>query len=98
MKIRVTLELELPDLIDKDGNLQDEYVKGITKEMAHVTQDVFENFINYATCRHIEDAVEELTNPEKRTSPYSKLIVDDHNKWSDILQKAEPSLKIEKIG
>jgi len=96
MKVKVTLELELPDVVDKNVNLQDEYVKGITWEMAHVTQEVFENFTNYAVCQHLREAVEYLGR--KRESPYAKLIVADHNKWADILQKAEPSLKIEKIS
>ena len=96
MKVKVTLELELPDVVDNNVNLQDEYVKGMTLEMAHVTQDVFENFTNYATCQHLLNAMEWLGS--NRELPYAKLIVDEHNKWADILRKAEPSLKIEKIG
>ena len=86
----------MPDVVDKNVNLQDEYVKGITWEMAHVTQNVFENFTNYAVCQHLREAVEWLTS--KRELPYAKLIVDEHNKWADILQKAEKSLKVEKVG
>ena len=95
MKVKVTLVLDLPEVVDGNVNLESEYVKGITWKIAHVIQDVFDNFLNYAICSHLEDAMKWMGR--HKNLPHSELIVKHHNEWADILRAAEPSMKIEEV-
>ena len=95
MKVRVSIDLDLPDVIDKNVNLQDEYVKDITWEMAHVIQTVFDNFLNFAICNHLQAAFHWLGR--NKNIPNAKLLAAQHNQWADILRAAESTMKVEKI-
>mgnify|MGYP006304101737 CR=1 FL=1 len=95
MKVRVSIDLELPDVEDNNVDLQSEYVPGMTWEMAYATQEVFDYFVNYAICRHLRDATKWMANKE---SPNASLIAQHHDQWADILRNAEPSMKVEKIS
>lgn len=101
MKVRVTLELELPEVKDPNVDLTAEYVKGINWEMAHVIQDIFDNFLNFSVCGHLERAMQFMgrkkgeTDAEKMVAEH---IVKHSNAWADILRNAEQSMKVEKIS
>lgn len=95
MKVKITLELDLPEVKDDNVNLQNEYVKGITWEMAHISQSIFDNFLNYSICSHLRDAMRWMGR--NKDTPNSKMIAKQHNLWADILRKSESTMKIEKI-
>lgn len=95
MKVRVTLELDLPDHPnDEPVDLQAEYVPGITWELAFVIQSLFDNFLNFAICQHLHMVTKWLG----RKDAAGKLIVKSHRQWADILRKAEKTMKVEKIS
>ena len=86
MKVKVTLELELPDSVYGHPNLKGKW------QMAHAYQAVNDHFLNYAICHHSSDSLKnkgDFVDGKKAT---------DHIEWAKLLTKAEPSLKIEKIG
>ena len=95
MKVKVSIVLDLPEVKDGNVNLEKEYVAGISWKMAYVIQDVFDNFLNYAICAHLQDALKWMGR--HKDLPNSELIVKSHNEWADILRAAEPTMKIEEI-
>lgn len=96
MRVKVTVELDLPDeKWEESVKRDDEYVKGITWEMAFVIQAVFDNLLNFAIGKHRQMALQWMG--KNKEMPHAELIVKQHNTWADILQKAEPTMKIEKI-
>jgi hypothetical protein len=97
MKIKVTVELEIPDVVDDNVDLKSEYTKGITWEMAHVIQDVFDNFLNYATTSHLQDVIEWIVESKGDEASTEYQIVKHHQKWADILSGAERTMKVERI-
>lgn len=97
MKIKVTVELEIPDVVDDRVDLKSEYTKGITWEMAHVIQDVFDNFTNYAVCAHHADAIKWIVKSKGDESGMEYHIVTQHQKWADILDKAKHTMKVERL-
>lgn len=100
MKVRITLDLELPDIkqsdVEKGVKLQEPYGNtGHTWEMAFVVQDVFDNFLNFAIRQHLQEALHCMS--EGKDMSNSILITKIHTQWVNILRKAEPTMKIEKI-
>lgn len=97
MKVRVSLELELPDVKDENvPDLQAEYVPGISWEMAHVIQTVFDGFLNFAIVQHLQEAMQWMGR--HKDLPHAAVIVKHHNDWADLLRRAEKTMKVEKIS
>jgi hypothetical protein len=81
MKLRLTIQLELPDECDSwsDPELQ---------------EAVWGSYVHYNTLSHLKDAMkwcaESHTNPNCATS---KKIQDHHDLWADISQRATWSVE-----
>lgn len=102
MKVKLTMELDIPDGYSSDGvKHEGDYVPGISWPMAFIHQTVFDNFINHSICSHNQDAFRYMIKIEENAMPASKdmlqHIVDRHNKWADIIRNAESTLKLEEI-
>lgn len=97
MKIKVSVELDIPDPKDENVDLGAEYAKGITWADAFILQLVFDEFVNYAVVSHLEDAADwaARSNGDKGSTEYQ--ILTHHRLWADILQKAEKTMKIERV-
>lgn len=102
MKVKLTMELDIPDVYSNDGkNHEGCYVPGISWPMAFVQQTVFDNFVNHAICSHNRDACRYMIKIQENAMPESKevfqYIVDRHSEWADIIRNAESTLKLEEI-
>jgi hypothetical protein len=97
MKVRVSIELDIPDVKDENVEMNSEYVKGITWEKAFALQDIFDNFTNYAVCSHLRDAMKWLVKSKDDKTSNEYWIHAHHNQWADIISKAAPSLTVEKL-
>ena len=102
MKIRYTMELELPEVPPEDND-QEEFIPGMTYEMAWIGQLIADQFTHYAVIKHSEDALnwyiksetqEPVTNLYKSNA---KKIHELHTRWREILTAAEQTVQIEKI-
>ena len=76
MKVKLSIELELPDSC---------------KDFSHgeLQQLIFDEYINHATCAHLEDAMKWLIKSQADLSDVgAKLIYEMHNNWADICKNA----------
>lgn len=76
MKIKLTIELDLPDEANDWSD-------------AELRQVVFDSYINYATCQHMQDAVHWMARSAK-SEPDSagRAIAEIHSNWGDICSQA----------
>lgn len=79
MKVKLTVELDLPaDCEEMDD--------------AELAQLLFDDYINHATCSHLEDACHwcceaRVGMPDE--DPTKKLIYEHHQLWGEICSKAK---------
>lgn len=97
MRVKVSIELDLPEVKDGNVNLKDEFVKGISWEMAYIIQNVFDNFLNFAITAHLMAATKWLAKSKEDIKSPAYFIHQSHNNWADILRNAEPTMKVEKV-
>ena len=84
MKVKVTVELDIPDTSGP-------------WEMAQVIQDVFDNFVNHAKTSHLEEAIEWVTESKGDEFSPAYQIYKHHRAWADIFSKAESTMRVERI-
>lgn len=80
MKIKLTIELDLPD---DAPELTDQGL---------LSQLVFDTYINYATCKHFEDSVNWLAKGKVGSDnecPRTKLLYQHHDIWGKICRNAK---------
>jgi hypothetical protein len=77
MKVRLTIDIELPDVCAEASD--DE-----------LRQNLFDDMINYMTCCHLRDALTWTAKAVKM--PTGQRIADHHSLWADICEKAEWSI------
>ena len=98
MKIKLTMEIDFPNLEEEEGeNLQEEIHEGITLEMAHVNQIIFDKFVHYAVCQHFEEALKWQCLHAESGKETERIISEVHELWGKILKASEESVVIEKI-
>lgn len=74
MKIKLEIELEMPDQY-KDW------------PMIELRQLIFDRYVNYATCKHLHDAVQWMADAKDgKTVGY---IIDSHKEWANICDSAQ---------
>lgn len=79
-KIILTIELEIPEIEDfSDGE---------------ISQLVFDEYVNHATCSHYEDACtwmayQSIAEKEGKEAISEKMITKMHQTWGDICSKAK---------
>ncbi len=83
MKVRLTIELNLPNEMT----------------IHEANQEVFDGFVNFAICRHIQSRVDALC--EKPISSdgvdYQRIRADYHKEWSKIIRDGERNMKLERV-
>lgn len=78
MKITLTVELDLPDDMAEWPD-------------AELCQVLFESYINYVTCQHIEESMHwTIQSVEDRNAI---LIAENHKQWYNIAKQAKWSFK-----
>lgn len=95
MKVRVTIELDIPESLYRD-DVEDAGMdeKDLPKHhLGFVKDSIFTNFISYAQCKHIESALEWMTS----NSETKQFHIDDHKLWHSIISEGEKTLKIEPV-
>ena len=75
-KVKLTIILEIP-VGDRDK-----------RSLECVTQNIFDDFINYAVVKHLSDAL--AWNKEQSISGH-------HELWADIIRRAEKTMTIEEV-
>lgn len=81
MKLRLTIDIELPDNCAEWSD-------------AELRQVVFDAYINYNTCSHLQDAMKWLVESGKREdATTAKIIQKHHNDWADISSAAVWSME-----
>jgi hypothetical protein len=80
MKIELTVNLELPDSCESmsDGEL---------------SQVIFDNYTNFALCRHLEDCIKWTIKNDDYPSPCAEQIMVVHRTWADICEKSTFTVK-----
>jgi hypothetical protein len=80
MKIELTVNLELPDSCENmsDGELR---------------EVIFDNYTNFALCRHLEDCIKWTVKGLQNPSPAAEQIVEVHRNWADICEKSTFTVK-----
>ena len=86
VKVKVTWELELP--YDTEEQTYKFDAKGL------VIQDVFDNLVNYAILKHLEDSMEYLSKTKGNKTSIFYEIFKHHEFWADLLRKAETEGKV----
>lgn len=79
MKIKLVIDLELPD---KYADMSGE----------HLRQILFDSYVNFATCHHLEEALHygaEAHIGSDNEDTDLKIIAEDHAEWGDICRNAE---------
>jgi hypothetical protein len=82
MKVKLTIELELPD--ETPGMLK--------AQQEDLGQLLFDVYINYATLRHFRDSLEWCARGKvgsDNEDPRAKLIYQHHDTWGKICQNAK---------
>ena len=97
MKVKVSLELELPEIVDESVDLNQKYTENYTVGEALLVQNVFDNLTNYALISHLQDSIKWLIKSKENKQSMEYHIYSEHNKWADILQRAMPTVKTEII-
>ena len=79
MEVELKINLTIPD----DAKL----VEG--QELESLRQLIFDEFINYATCSHLNDSIDWLSNSHSREGEEQlryNIIAKHHMTWADICQ------------
>jgi len=87
MKIRLELEIDVP------------FLEGISDD--EISQNVFDDIINFCTCQHLDRAMNaivekskaEKVNEEQMAMNWSA-IIDHHNLWADIMREANGKIVV----
>ncbi len=87
MKVTLTIELDLPDDVPSfEGHSR-----------ASMGQLLYDSYVNYATCRHLEDAVKWCVKSGNNAEDIAaKHIYEHHKQWGDICAKAKWDFKVVK--
>jgi hypothetical protein len=86
VKVKVTWEFELPFEAKKGEDECD--AKG------SVIQNVFDELVNYAICKHLEDSLNWFFKAKGNKKSSAYLIHKDHKFWADLLRNAETNGKV----
>lgn len=81
MKLRVTLEFDIPDVPHKTE-----------EDMSFLREDIFDNVQNIAVLAHLEKVL--LWLSDLRESPNKKLAVALHKDWSKRISEAKMEVKV----
>jgi hypothetical protein len=82
MKVKMTIELELPD----------ETPEVLAEYRESLGQLLFDEYVNYATCNHLKDALKWCAKGKVGSDdedPRAKLIYQHHDTWGDICNNAK---------
>lgn len=86
MKVELKMVFDLPD-----------YQKN---QLAYFHQDVFDNLINYAIIKHLQDSMTWMVE-ESKAEGESKIscghLIESHTKWSDKIREAEKTVELKII-
>jgi hypothetical protein len=93
-KIKVTWNFELP--VDKAELKDPDLLRNL------IIQDVFDELVNYAICKHLEDACDYcfkvLSDPkdeiEKKKNSVYKSLWKNHEYWAKLLRTAKPHYEV----
>jgi hypothetical protein len=84
MKIKITVELDIPEFDDQSNE--------------EMTQNIFDAYTNYITCKHLEDALKWCSRARIGTEnedPVAKAIYSHHDTWADICGQARVSYEFD---
>ncbi len=92
MKVLLTMELDIPESYYKDDEEdRDISIDDLPKlHIDFVKEEIFRSFVNFANCKHLEETLKWMVGD----SPFKQEIVDDHKRWSKIIQESEKTIKI----